>query len=147
MIDRIDVLLNAWAELQRGDSVPGYTSIAGAMVDNPPALTRRSGKKVKNPVHAVESRSRRKSEIKITDAQIETGQAVSRLPKQLQEVVRVYYWFGDLAVESRARKLDVTSRTLYRKLDAAHLILDHILFDEELPDLPKVIHREFVNGV
>lgn len=147
MIERIDVLLNAWAELQRGDSVPGYTSIAGAMIDNPPAITRRRGKKAKNPVHAVESRSRRKSEIKITDAQIETGQAVAKLPQQLQEVVKIYYWFGDLAVEVRARKLKVTSRTLYRKLDAAHSILAHILFDEKLPELPKVIHREFVNGV
>lgn len=146
MIDRIDVLLSAWAELQRGDSVPGYASIAGAMIDNPPAITRRRGKNSKNPVHAVESRSKRQSEIKITDAQIETGQAVARLPEQLQEVVKVHYWYGDLAVEVRARKLRVSRMTMYRKLDAAHMILDHLLYGTDLPTLPKVIHREFVNG-
>lgn len=148
MIERVHLRLVVWAEELAGGS--GYGSSGGAgtlgqLVAAGYAQTRKHRRKrVKCPhtgalvftaltAEATETRRAAAPQIGIQLGTMEVGEAVAKLPDDLQEAVTVYYFDGGLAVDVRAKKLGVSGRTMRRRIHAAHVVLDSLLHGAQLP--------------
>lgn len=145
MIERVNERLMAWAEQCVGGFSRPSGSILGAMIDCPPvASTRQRRRMIRDELgsrpapesaHGTPTHVSAHRVVKVSDQVMDTSKAVASLPENLREVVNVFYFDGALAVEVRARKLKVSKKTLYRRLDAAHVLIDSKLYGTELPKI------------
>lgn len=145
MIDRVNERLVKWAEQCVGGLSRSGGSVLGAMIDCPPAASVRhrrrmvkdeTGRRAALPsAHGVASRVCSQKVVALDSGVMDTSQAVAALPKDLREVVHVFYFEGGLAVEVRARKLSISRMTMYRRLEAAHVLIDSRLYGTELPKI------------
>ena len=159
MIDRIHERLCEWADQTMGGFGGGFGSPMGAMIDNRTAeYSRGKRKRVaqhvpvrvvdasgEHTVHrlrftaatetatGVQTRVARERTVAVNDSAMDTADAVATLPDDLRECVHVFYFDGDLAARVRAKKLCVSVATMYRRRDAAHVILDARLYGSDLP--------------
>lgn len=147
MIERVNSRLVAWAEeTKRGD---GFWSSSCTLASLSP-LTKMSRRKPKRIVrddegniiqivtgeptaYGKESSVPVQRKVTISDSILEVEQALSKLDVDYYEVVRIFYMDGDIALATRARRLSISVATMYRRIDAAHVILDSILYRSELP--------------
>lgn len=145
MIERVNERLIEWAEQCAGGFHRPGGSILGAMIDCPPAASVRHKRRMvqdetgrraaPESASGVATRTSAHRTIMVDPGVMDTSQAVASLPAELREVIHVFYFEGGLAVEVRARKLKMSRMTMYRRLDAAHVLIDAKLYGTELPKI------------
>jgi|GEM_PF-2387252 len=146
MIERVHLRLCAWADELVGGYEGGSTGcLLGTLIDNPAAVTRLHRRKRRLcsetgqmlfpnlTAEGVHTRVSRFKQVDVKTASMEVDEAVKKLPEDLQNVVCVFYFEGGLAAKARAQKLKMSVATMYRRRDAAHAVLDSILYKAELP--------------
>lgn len=150
MIEKIHDRLCNWADQTCGGFGSASGSIFGAMIDNPPLAPAKTKRKKASDAYGsrdvidtacgVETRSSRMARSGVEDSVLETEKAVSKLPSNLREVIGVFYFDGSMAATQRAKKLGLSPKTMYRRIDSAHVILEASLYELDLPRVFKVIH-------
>ncbi|MGH1371148.1 MAG: hypothetical protein ACRBBW_03875 [Cellvibrionaceae bacterium] len=141
MIDRVHLRLCVWAEdVVGGCGAPSGGSLLGSVAITKPHRRKRklcphTGELLlpQLTVEAKESRVSRHREVGIRTMAMEVDSAVLRLSDELQDVVRVFYFEGDLAAKVRAKRLGMSVATMYRRRDAAHVLLDAYLHGKSIP--------------
>ncbi|GAB3099787.1 hypothetical protein GCM10027217_18360 [Pseudomaricurvus hydrocarbonicus] len=153
MIERVHQRLCDWAD----EALGGYGSggagcVLGALVDNPVALTKlhrrkarvikrdRSGNIVELHVggltaEGTQTRVNVSRQVLIDDAAMQVSEALRLLPDHLRDCVVTFYVRGDLQVRVKAQRLGVSVKTMYNRRDAAHVILDSVLYGADLPSV------------
>lgn len=151
MIERVHVRLCDWADEALG-GYGGFESacVLGSLVDGSVAMTRNSkgarrtirhdgeGNIVSLRAGAVtaagtETRVAPQRQVRIAAASMEVSEALAKLPEHLRAVVITFYVRGDLQARLKAEHMDVSVKTMYRRLDAAHVVLDSLLYGVDLP--------------
>jgi hypothetical protein len=103
MIDSIDARLIYWSEAVKGNIGTGrVSSVWGRLV---------SGESC-----AAVGRST----VQFNEVAYETEKAVQALPKSLKKIVFEYYLNESATLEQKLKTLQLSKRTLYRRLDMAH---------------------------
>ena len=137
MIERIHKLLERWAaEAREGWGGPAQLRcVMGPAAETRPH--RRKAQRIERNKQGVivkletgeptalgvASRLVRKSSPGMADDLYFLDAAINRLPREFIEVIQVFYLQGGMAIDERAKRLRVSRKTLYRRLDAAHSAL------------------------
>lgn len=150
MIERVHLRLCVWAEEVAGGLGASSTgSVLGALIDGAASQTKLHKRKrvlfaetgeLVDPVLSVEAtatRARSCRAVGIRTSSMDVDEAILKLSRELVDVVKVFYFEGDLAAKVRANKLNISVATMYRRRDAAHVLLDAYLHGA---DAPRVSH-------
>lgn len=55
-----------------------------------------------------------------SDEPVETDQAIQALPDDIRQVVELWYLVGRIGADEKARRLGISTQTLYRRREQAH---------------------------
>ncbi len=161
MIERITKRLNDWADAMAGGFSTGVGSQLGSMIDSRTAeftsgkrrrvcdhtvvkisdaegereVVRKSFRPALETARGVQTVVSRHRRVDVDSMAMDVADAVANLPVNLQECVHIFYFDGGLALQVRAKKMNVSVKTMYRRLDTAHIILDSALYGSELPGI------------
>jgi hypothetical protein len=107
MIDSIDARLVHWSETVKGNLGGGTVgSPLGSLVAGA-SLNRQSN-----------------SVLQFDSVAYDTEKAVQTLPDALKEIVIEYYVNDSNTIEQKLKALKISKRTLYRRLDMAHKLIE-----------------------
>lgn len=117
MIERINERLLLWAEQVTTAGFSGSMSPIARLITNGGVVTQPRGGSV----------------VLMSLEACAVERAVLQLPLNLIEAVKMFYLRGNLSPHQRAKKLSCSVRTMYRRIDTAHVLLDAALYGAVLP--------------